>query len=81
MEINSTVLKGTFLERRLKKFERRRGYLFLDSKEESEGESKRRVKEDLSNNDDWDKLSDLIKRVEVIKGIEVKGEVLIKPVI
>ena len=81
MEINSTVLKGTFLERRLKKFERRRGYLFLDSKEESEGESKRRVKEDLSNNDDRDELSDLVEGVEVIKEIEVEGEVPARPVI
>jgi hypothetical protein len=75
IEINSIVLKGIFLKRRLKRFERRRSYLFLNSKKESEGEGERGVKEDLSNNDDRDELSDLIKRVEVIKRIEVEGEV------
>ena len=76
IEINSTVLKRTFLKRRLKRFERRRGYLFLDSEEEGEGEGERGIEEDLSNNNNRDRLSDLIKRVEVIKGIKVKGEVL-----
>jgi hypothetical protein len=75
MEINGIILKERFLKRRLKRFKRRRSYLFLNSEEESEGEGERGVKEDLSNNDDRDKLSDLIKRVEVIKGIEVEGEV------
>ena len=81
MEINSTVLKGTFLKRRLKRFERRKSYLFLDSEKEGEREGERGVKEDLSNNDDRDELSDLIKGVEVIKEIEVKGEVPARPVI
>jgi hypothetical protein len=35
----------------------------------------------LSNNDDRDELSDLIKRVEIIKEIEVEGEVPARPVI
>jgi len=81
IEINSTILKGTFLKRRLKRFERRRSYLFLDSEEESEGEGERGVKEDLSSNDDRDELSDLVKGVEVIKEIEVEGEVPARPVI
>ena len=50
MEINGTVLKRTFLKRRLKRFERRRSYLFLDFKKESKREGERGVKEDLSNN-------------------------------
>ena len=81
IEINSTILKGTFLKRRLKRFERRRGYLFLDSEEEGEGEGERGVEEDLSSNDDRDELSDLVKGVEVIKGIEVEGEMPARPVI
>ena len=81
MEIDGTVLKETFLERRLKRFERRRGYLFLDSEEEGEGEGERGVEEDLSSNDDRDELSDLVKGVEVIKEIEVEGEVPARPVI
>ena len=75
IEINSTILKRIFLKRRLKRFKRRRDYLFLDFKEESEGEGERRVKEDLSSNDNWDELSDLIRKVEVIEKIKVKGEV------
>jgi hypothetical protein len=73
IEINSTVLKGTFLRRRLKRFKRRRDYLFLNSKEKSEGEGERGVEEDLNSNDDRNKLSDLIKGVEVIKEIKVEG--------
>jgi hypothetical protein len=72
IEINSTVLKGTFLRRRLKRFKQRRDYLFLNSKEESEREGERGVEEDLNNNDDRNELSDLIKRVEVIKEIKVE---------
>ena len=75
IEINNTILKETFLKRRLKRFKRRRDYLFLNSKEESKREGEKRVKEDLSSNDDRDELSDLIKRVEVIKEIKVEGEV------
>ena len=81
MEIDGTVLKETFLERRLKRFERRRGYLFLDSEEEGEREGEKGVKKDLSSNDDRDELSDLIKGVEVTEEIEVKGEVPARPVI
>ena len=81
IEINSTVLKRTFLKRRLKRFKRRRGYLFLDSKEKSERKGEKGVKEDLSNNDDRDELSDLVKGVEVIKEMEVEGEVPARPVI
>jgi hypothetical protein len=81
IEIDGTALKGTFSKRRLKRFKRRRSYLFPDSEEEGEGEGERGVKEDLSNNDDRDELSDLIKRVEVIKEIEVEGEVPARPVI
>ena len=81
MEINGTVLKRTFLKRRLKRFERRRSYLFLDSEEESEGEGERGVKEDLSSNDDRDELGDLVKGVEVIEEMEVEGEVPARPVI
>ena len=81
MEMDGTVLKGTFLRRRLKRFKRRRGYLFPDSEEEDEGEGERGVEEDLSNNDDRDELSDLIKGVEVIKEIEVEDEVSARPVI
>jgi hypothetical protein len=76
MEIDSTILKGTFLKRRLKRFKQRRGYLFPDSKEEGEKEGKREVKRDLSSNNGRDKLSDLVKEVEFIKGIEIKDEVL-----
>jgi hypothetical protein len=50
MEIDGTVLKGTFLKRRLKRFKQRKGYLFLNSKEEDKEESKREVKRDLSSN-------------------------------
>jgi hypothetical protein len=81
MEIDGTVLKGTFLKRRLKRFERRGGHLFPDFKKEGEREDERGVEEDLSSNDDRDELSDLIKRVEVIKGIEVEGEMPARPVI
>jgi hypothetical protein len=81
IEIDGTVLKGTFLKRRLKRFERRRGYLFPDFKEEGERKGERGVKEDLNNNDDRDELSDLVKGVEVIKGMEVEGEVPARPVI
>ena len=35
----------------------------------------------MSNNDNRDELSDLIKRVEVIKEIEVESEVPARPVI
>ena len=73
IEIDSTVLKGTFLRRRLKRFKRRKDYLFLNSKKVSEKEGERGVEEDLNNNDDRKKLSDLIKRVEVIKEIKVEG--------
>ena len=75
IEINSIVLKRIFLKRRLKRFKRRRSYLFLNFKEESKEEGERGVKEDLNNNDNRDKLSDLIKEVEVIKEIEVESEV------
>ena len=81
IEINSTVLKRTFLKRRLKRFKQRRSYLFSDSEEESERKGERGVKEDLNNNDDRDELSDLIKGVEVMEEIEVKGEVPARPVI
>jgi hypothetical protein len=81
IEINGTVLKRTFLKRRLKRFERRRGYLFSDSKKEGKREGERRVKEDLNSNDDRDELSDLIKGVEVIERMEVEGEVPARPVI
>jgi len=81
MEIDGTVLKGTFPGRRLKRFEQRRGYLFPDSEEEGKGEGERGVKEDLSSNDDRDELSDLIKGVEVTEGMEVEGEVPARPVI
>jgi hypothetical protein len=50
--------------------------LFLDSKEEGKEEGKREVKRDLSSNNGWDKLDDLVKEVEFIEGIEAKGEVL-----
>ena len=75
IEINGIVLKETFLKRRLKKFKRRRSYLFLNFKKENKRESERRVEEDLSNNDSRDELNDLIKEVKVIKRIKVKGEV------
>ena len=75
IEINSIVLKRIFLKRRLKRFKRRRSYLFLNFKKKSKKESERRVKEDLNNNNNRDELSDLIKEVEVIKGIKVEDEV------
>jgi len=75
IEINGIVLKETFLKKRLKKFKRRRSYLFLNFKKENKRESERRVEEDLSNNDSRDELNDLIKEVKVIKRIKVKGEV------
>ena len=75
IEINSIVLKRIFLKRRLKRFKRRRSYLFLNFKKENKRESERRVEEDLSNNDSRDELNDLIKEVKVIKRIKVKGEV------
>ena len=81
MEMDGTVLKGTFLRRRLKRFKRRRGYLFPDSEEEDEGEGERGVEEDLSSNDDRNELGDLVGGVEVIEGMEVKGEVPARPVI
>ena len=67
IEINGIVLKETFLKKRLKKFKRRRSYLFLNFKKENKRESERRVEEDLSNNDSRDELNDLIEEVEVIK--------------
>jgi hypothetical protein len=76
MEINGTILKGTFPRRRLKRFKQHRDYLFLDSKEEGEKEGKREVKRDLSSDDGRDKLSDLIREVKFTEGIEAKGEVL-----
>jgi hypothetical protein len=81
MEIDGTVLKRTFPRRRLKRFERHRGYLFPDSEEEGEEEGERGVEEDLNSNDDRDELSDLVGRVEVIEGMEVEGEVPARPVI
>ena len=81
MEIDGTILKGIFPRRRLKRFKQRRGYLFLDSKEEGREEGKGEVKEGLSSNNSWDKLSDLVRKVELIKGIEVEGEVLAWPII
>jgi hypothetical protein len=81
MEINGTILKGTFSERRLKRFERRKGYLFSDSKEEGEREGEKGVEEDLNSNDDRDELSDLVKGVEVTEKMEVEGEVPARPVI
>jgi hypothetical protein len=75
IEINGIVLKETFLKRRLKKFKRRRSYLFLNFKKENKRESERRVEEDLSSNNSRDELNDLIKEVKVIKRIKVKGEV------
>jgi hypothetical protein len=81
MEIDGTVLKGTFPRRRLKRFKQRRGYLFLDSKEEGGEEDKGEVKEGLSSNDGRDELGDLVGEVELIEGIEVEGEVLARPVI
>ena len=81
IEINSIILKETFLKRRLKRFKRRRNYLFLNFKKEDEEKGERGVKEDFNNNDDRDELSDLIKRVEVIKEIKVEGEVPARPVI
>ena len=50
MEIDGIILKGIFFRRRLKRFEQRGGYLFLDSKEEGKEEGKREVKRDLSSN-------------------------------
>jgi len=75
IKINNIILKKTFLKRYLKKFERRKNYLFLNFKKESERKSERRIKKKLSNNDSRDKLNDLIKEVEVIKGIKIKDEV------
>jgi hypothetical protein len=76
MEIDGTVLKRTFPRRRLKRFKQCRGYLFLDSKEEGGEEGKGEVKEGLNDNNGRDKLSNLVKEVELIEGIEVEGEVL-----
>jgi hypothetical protein len=81
MEINSIVLKETFPKRRLKRFEQRRGYLFLDSKEEGGEEGKGEVKEGLSGNNGQDELSDLVGEVKLIEGIEVKGKVLARLII
>jgi hypothetical protein len=81
MEIDGTILKGTFPRRRLKRFKQRRGYLFLDSKEEDREEGKGEVKKGLSSNNSRDELGDLVKEVELIEGIEVEGEVLARPVI
>ena len=67
IEINSIILKETFLKRRLKRFKQRKDYLFLNFKEESERKSEKRVKKDLNNNNNWDELNDLIEEVEVIK--------------
>ena len=75
IEINGIVLKEIFLKRRLKRFKRRKDYLFLNFKEENKREDERRVKEDLNNNNNWNKLNNLIKEVEVIKGIKVKNKV------
>ena len=50
--------------------------MFLDFKEEGKEEDKREVKKDLSSNNGRDKLSDLVREVEFIKGIEANGEVL-----
>jgi hypothetical protein len=76
IEIDGTVLKGIFPRRRLKRFKQCRGYLFLDSKEEDREEGKGEVEEGLSGNNGRDELGDLVKEVELIKGIEVEGEVL-----
>jgi hypothetical protein len=81
MEIDGTILKGTFPRRRLKRFKQCKGYLFLDSKKEDREKGKGEVKEGLSSNNSRDKLGDLIREVKLIKGIEVKGEVLARPVI
>jgi hypothetical protein len=74
--MDSTILKGIFFKRRLKRFKQYRGYLFLDSKEEGKKEGKREVKRDLSSNNSQDELGDLVKKVEFIKRIEAKGKVL-----
>ena len=50
--------------------------MFLDSKEKGKEEGKREVKRDLSSDNGRDKLSDLVREVEFIKGIKAKGEVL-----
>ena len=50
--------------------------MFLDSKEKGKEEGKREVKRDLSSNNSRDKLSNLVRKVEFIKGIKAKGEVL-----
>jgi hypothetical protein len=50
--------------------------LFLDFKKEDKEEDKREVKRDLNSNNSRDKLSNLIKEVEFIKGIKTKGKVL-----
>jgi hypothetical protein len=55
--------------------------LFLDSKKEGREEDKEKVKEGLSSNDGRDKLGDLVREVELIKGIKVEDEVLARPVI
>ena len=81
IEINNTILKGTFLKRRLKRFKRRRDYLFSDSEKEDKRKGEKGVKEDLSNNDDRDELGDLVKKVKVIKKIKVEGEILARLII
>ena len=79
--MDGTILKGTFFRRRLKRFKQCRGYLFPDFKEEGEEEGKREVKRNLSSDNSRDKLSNLVREVEFIKGIKAKGEVLAQPII
>ena len=81
MEIDSTILKGIFPRRRLKRFKQRGGYLFLDSKEEDKEEGEREVKRDLSSDNGRDKLGDLVREVEFMEGIKAKGKVLAQPII
>jgi hypothetical protein len=81
IEIDGTVLKGTFPKRRLKRFKQHRGYLFPDSEEEDKEEGKREVERDLSSDNSRDELGDLVREVEFIEGIEAKGEVLTQPII